>query len=133
MALPPSVFVAASICLKQECYSETAQNRLVVEKPFGKDSSSSNELAEALAQHWTESEIYRIDHYLGKEMVKSLMVIRFAIVYVYLNPIHLIRFMKTYTSCTNIIYQTKYIPTPKDLQTLCLDQFGIKSTLITFK
>ncbi|KAJ3061410.1 Glucose-6-phosphate 1-dehydrogenase, partial [Podochytrium sp. JEL0797] len=78
MALPPSVFIVASEGLKKGCYVEGGMNRLVVEKPFGKDLESSQELGRALGAHWKEEEIYRIDHYLGKEMVKSLMVLRFA-------------------------------------------------------
>jgi glucose-6-phosphate 1-dehydrogenase len=53
-------------------------NRLVVEKPFGKDLQSSNELGRALAQLFREDQLYRIDHYLGKELVQNLMVLRFA-------------------------------------------------------
>lgn len=77
MALPPSVFIPASQNLKLHVYSAKSINRLVVEKPFGKDTDSSRVLSQALAEHWKEDEIYRIDHYLGKEMVKSLMVLRF--------------------------------------------------------
>lgn len=76
MALPPSVFIDASSGLKDYAYITTGTNRIVVEKPFGKDSESSRELGVSLAKHWREDEIYRIDHYLGKEMVKNLMVLR---------------------------------------------------------
>ena len=51
---------------------------MIVEKPFGKDSESSAELSEHLAGLFKEEEIYRIDHYLGKEMVQNLLVLRFA-------------------------------------------------------
>ncbi|KAI8825792.1 glucose-6-phosphate dehydrogenase [Fimicolochytrium jonesii] len=82
MALPPSVFIPASEGLRQHVYAKDGNNRLIVEKPFGKDSESSDKLAQALSQHWQEEEarspIYRIDHYLGKEMVKNLMILRFA-------------------------------------------------------
>lgn len=81
MALPPSVFAAASLGLKQNVYSETGTNRIIVEKPFGRDSASSKELSINLAKSCQEDEIYRIDHYLGKEMVKNLMVLRFANVF----------------------------------------------------
>ena len=50
--------------------------RIVVEKPFGKDLESSNQLSDHLAALFKEEEIYRIDHYLGKEMVQNLMVLR---------------------------------------------------------
>jgi glucose-6-phosphate 1-dehydrogenase len=48
-----------------------------VEKPFGKDLPSSRELQRALAPDWNEDELYRIDHYLGKEMVKNILILRF--------------------------------------------------------
>ncbi len=51
--------------------------RIVVEKPFGRDLETARELNKALAQHFTEEQIYRIDHYLGKETVQNLMAIRF--------------------------------------------------------
>ena len=50
--------------------------RIVIEKPFGKDSESSAVLSNHLANLFTEEQIYRIDHYLGKEMVQNLMVLR---------------------------------------------------------
>lgn len=49
-----------------------------MEKPFGHDLHSSNELSAKLATLFSERELYRIDHYLGKEMVKNIMVLRFA-------------------------------------------------------
>jgi glucose-6-phosphate 1-dehydrogenase len=48
-----------------------------VEKPFGKDLQSSRELQKALAPDWSEDELFRIDHYLGKEMVKNILILRF--------------------------------------------------------
>lgn len=48
-----------------------------VEKPFGKDLQSSRELQSALAPDWSEDELFRIDHYLGKEMVKNILILRF--------------------------------------------------------
>ena len=52
--------------------------RIVVEKPFGRDLASAKALNAALAQHFEERQIYRIDHYLGKETVQNLMAVRFA-------------------------------------------------------
>lgn len=78
LALPPSVFIPVAKHLKEECYSGNGKNRIIVEKPFGKDTESSRQLLSALKQHWTEDETFRIDHYLGKEMVKNLLVLRFA-------------------------------------------------------
>jgi len=51
--------------------------RIVVEKPFGHDLPSAQALNRTLAQHFQEHQIYRIDHYLGKETVQNLMAIRF--------------------------------------------------------
>jgi glucose-6-phosphate 1-dehydrogenase len=52
--------------------------RLVIEKPFGKDLKSAQHLDATLHRHFDESQIYRIDHYLGKETVQNLLIFRFA-------------------------------------------------------
>ena len=54
-----------------------AKSRIVVEKPFGRDLESAHELNATLAEHFEEGQIYRIDHYLGKETVQNLMAVRF--------------------------------------------------------
>lgn len=51
--------------------------RIIVEKPFGKDFDSSQRLSDHLSSLFTEQQLYRIDHYLGKEMVQNLMTLRF--------------------------------------------------------
>jgi len=51
--------------------------RIVVEKPFGRDRASARALNATLAAHFEEDQIYRIDHYLGKETVQNLMAVRF--------------------------------------------------------
>ncbi len=48
--------------------------RVVVEKPFGRDSKSAAELNEIIHRHYSESRVFRIDHFLGKEPVQNLMV-----------------------------------------------------------
>ena len=53
------------------------ESRIVVEKPFGRDLASAKELNAVLATHFDETQIYRIDHYLGKETVQNLMAVRF--------------------------------------------------------
>jgi len=78
MALPPTVYISSATGLKKCCYSTKGSNRLVIEKPFGHDLESSQELGEAIGKLWSEEEIYRIDHYLGKDMVKNIMILRFA-------------------------------------------------------
>ncbi|HEU5213462.1 MAG TPA: glucose-6-phosphate dehydrogenase [Gaiellaceae bacterium] len=52
--------------------------RLIIEKPFGHDLASAKALNATLAEHFAESEVFRIDHYLGKETVQNLMALRFA-------------------------------------------------------
>jgi len=53
-------------------------HRIVVEKPFGEDIASAQQLNQALHRHFDEQQIYRIDHYLAKESVQNLLVFRFA-------------------------------------------------------
>lgn len=77
LALPPTVFTTAAKHIKDYCYPDNARLRLVVEKPFGQDLESSRKLQKDLAPLFSEEELYRIDHYLGKEMVKNLLVLRF--------------------------------------------------------
>jgi glucose-6-phosphate 1-dehydrogenase len=52
-------------------------SRIVVEKPFGRDLETAKALNASLAEHFDENQIYRIDHYLGKETVQNLMAVRF--------------------------------------------------------
>lgn len=52
-------------------------SRIVVEKPFGRDLATAKALNASLAKHFDETQIYRIDHYLGKETVQNLMAVRF--------------------------------------------------------
>jgi len=78
LAVPPSVFHPAAAAFQPSCFSSSGWNRVVVEKPFGRDSASSKELVSGLAKVLKEEEQYRIDHYLGKEMVQNLLVMRFS-------------------------------------------------------
>ena len=57
--------------------SQTGWTRVIVEKPFGKDSASSADLSNHLQSLFSEDQLYRIDHYLGKEMVQNLISLRF--------------------------------------------------------
>jgi glucose-6-phosphate 1-dehydrogenase len=52
--------------------------RLVVEKPFGRDLVSARQLDDVIHRHFSESQVFRIDHYLGKDTVQNLLVLRFA-------------------------------------------------------
>jgi glucose-6-phosphate 1-dehydrogenase len=77
MATPPDLFVPASRALKSAGLLDH-EERLVLEKPLGRDLASAREINEALAKALPESRTYRIDHYLGKETVQNLLVLRFA-------------------------------------------------------
>lgn len=80
LATPPELYIpiieqmgAAGLCR-----SEGGFTRIVVEKPFGRDLDSARELNAHIHRVFDEDQIYRIDHYLGKETVQNIMVFRFA-------------------------------------------------------
>jgi glucose-6-phosphate 1-dehydrogenase len=58
------------------CAKEGSWLRLVVEKPFGMDLESSEKLADQLGALFPEEQLYRIDHYLGKELMQNMLVLR---------------------------------------------------------
>ncbi len=79
LALPPAVFPAAIEGLGAVGLSAgPGWTRLIIEKPFGRDLESARHLNEVIHRYFTESQVYRIDHYLGKETVRNLLVFRFA-------------------------------------------------------
>jgi len=78
MALPPSVFLSAARSIQPEAMTATGWNRVIIEKPFGHDYESAEKLGEDLADIFDEEQMFRIDHYLGKEMVQNLLTMRFA-------------------------------------------------------
>ncbi|AWB45938.1 glucose-6-phosphate dehydrogenase [Paenibacillus sp. CAA11] len=79
LALAPELFGSVSLNLQKGGMLESGGwHRLVIEKPFGYDLPSAEKLNEELNQVFKEEEIFRIDHYLGKEMVQNIEVIRFA-------------------------------------------------------
>ncbi len=80
LSLPPEVMPVTvagfgEVGLNQR---EDGWTRIVLEKPFGRDLASSSELSHMLHRYFTEEQIYRIDHYLGKETVQNLLVLRLA-------------------------------------------------------
>jgi len=76
LAIPPSLFATVVEGLAE---SGCAQNaRLIVEKPFGRDLPSAQELNKTIHTVFAENNVYRIDHYLGKEPVQNLLLFRFA-------------------------------------------------------
>lgn len=103
LSIPPTVFVTvaqnAARCASSEtgacgrlrarrcvpartpltrAHRSAGYTRVIVEKPFGRDLESSRELGRGLAEALTEEQIYRIDHYLGKELIENLTVLRFS-------------------------------------------------------
>ncbi|KAL9453843.1 hypothetical protein AB3S75_009451 [Citrus x aurantiifolia] len=78
LSIPPNIFVDVAKCASLRASSATGWTRVIVEKPFGRDSESSGELTRSLKQYLREDQIFRIDHYLGKELVENLSVLRFS-------------------------------------------------------
>ncbi len=76
LAIPPSLFEPVAENLAKLCCPGKA--RLVVEKPFGRDLKSAQELGRTLHRFFPEENIFRIDHYLGKEPVQNILYMRFA-------------------------------------------------------
>jgi glucose-6-phosphate 1-dehydrogenase len=76
LAIPPSMFATVAEGLAQTNCTQEA--RVVVEKPFGRDLASAQELNRILHRFFSEEAIFRIDHYLGKEPVQNLIYFRFA-------------------------------------------------------
>ena len=77
LSTPPSIF--APICdAMSKAGVVTDNTRLVVEKPLGTSLDSFNEINDTLFRTFDENQIYRIDHYLGKETVQNLLALRFA-------------------------------------------------------
>ena len=80
LALPPGVFADAAETISEAglCDESNGPRRLVIEKPFGTDLESALALNEQLHRGWREDQIFRIDHFLGKETVQNMLVFRFA-------------------------------------------------------
>lgn len=77
MATPPAAFVPLCEAIGEHRLI-TQQTRVVLEKPIGHDLPSFRAINLAVKKHFSEEQIYRIDHYLGKETVQNLMILRFA-------------------------------------------------------
>ncbi len=79
MATPPGAFIHTVERLGEAGLNEgPGWTRVVIEKPFGDDYDSAVELNNRIHKHFSEDQIYRIDHYLGKETVQNLLTFRFA-------------------------------------------------------
>lgn len=77
LAVPPNVFGESGTVIKMLGMAQTGWTRVVIEKPFGRDLESCNELLRTLSEQFDEENMYRIDHYLGKEVVQNLLMFRF--------------------------------------------------------
>ena len=75
-SVAPALFGALAERLHHHAIAD-GESRIVVEKPFGRDLASARDLNHTLSVHFAERQIYRIDHYLGKETVQNLMAVRF--------------------------------------------------------
>ncbi|BAU01567.1 glucose-6-phosphate 1-dehydrogenase, cytoplasmic isoform-like [Vigna umbellata] len=81
LALPPTVYQSVCKMIKTYCMNKSdlgGWTRIIVEKPFGKDLESAEQLSTQIGELFEEPQIYRIDHYLGKELVQNMLVLRFA-------------------------------------------------------
>ena len=80
LSTPPSLFgiISKNLATAGLNSSKEGWTRLVIEKPFGYDLNSALELKDHLLKDWSEDQIFRIDHYLGKETVQNLLVTRFS-------------------------------------------------------
>ena len=78
MALPPLAFPGTITALAKAGLARSkGWTRLVIEKPFGRDLASARQLNALVHRHFEEKQVYRIDHYLGKETVQNLLAFRF--------------------------------------------------------
>ena len=80
LSTPPSLYesIAKNLCDQGLTKEDTGWKRIIVEKPFGYDLASARELNNGLHHYFEENQVYRIDHYLGKETVQNLLVTRFS-------------------------------------------------------
>jgi glucose-6-phosphate 1-dehydrogenase len=78
LAVPPTVIGQIAVAMGKRRSAADGWVRLIVEKPFGTDLDSARELNALIREYFEEEEIFRIDHYLGKESVQNMLVLRFA-------------------------------------------------------
>jgi len=76
-ALPPTVFAVSAASINASARASNGWTRAVIEKPFGSNSASYEELSLSLSASLTEDEMYRIDHFLAKEVVQNLLTLKF--------------------------------------------------------
>ena len=76
-AIPPNVFEETGVAIKENAMADKGWTRVIIEKPFGRDLQSCEDLLGTLSNTFEEEQMFRIDHYLGKEMVQNLIMMRF--------------------------------------------------------
>jgi glucose-6-phosphate 1-dehydrogenase len=77
LAIPPQAMATVVEAVGKR-RGTTGWTRLIIEKPFGHDLASARALTELISRYFTEEEVFRIDHYLGKETVQNMLALRFA-------------------------------------------------------
>ena len=78
LSVPPERYAEAIINLKEAgCLDDPERTRVVIEKPFGHDYKSADHLQSVVERHLREKQVYRIDHYLGKDTVNNILTTRF--------------------------------------------------------
>lgn len=82
LAVPSQTFASISELLSEAglaegCAHHIGESRLLIEKPFGYDLASAKDLVKTLNRHFTEQQIYRVDHYLAKETAQNILTFRF--------------------------------------------------------
>ena len=86
LSVPPERYENAITSLKRsELLDDPETSRVVIEKPFGYDLESANHLQSVVGRHLREKQVYRIDHYLGKDTVNNILATRFG--NVFLEPL----------------------------------------------
>ena len=79
LSVPPERYADAITNLKEAgCLDDPERSRVVIEKPFGHDYKSADHLSTLVARHLREKQVYRIDHYLGKDTVNNILATRFS-------------------------------------------------------
>lgn len=106
MAMAPRFFGTIATHINDQQLTGSGFNRIVVEKPFGRDLASAEKLNQQITASFSEDEIFRIDHYLGKEMVQNILPLRFA------NPL------------IKNIWSSKYI---KNIQVTLAERLGVEA------
>eukprot|EP00928_Gymnodinium_smaydae_P000946 TRINITY_DN10346_c2_g1_i1.p1 TRINITY_DN10346_c2_g1~~TRINITY_DN10346_c2_g1_i1.p1 ORF type:complete len:564 (+),score=70.14 TRINITY_DN10346_c2_g1_i1:154-1845(+) len=101
-AIPPNAFLDSARSIKRSAMSASGFNRLIVEKPFGHDLNSAEKLVADMNSLFTEDHLFRIDHYLAKEIVQNLMMFRFG--NMFLEP----TFNCSYISCVQITFKEPF-------------------------